>query len=153
MGWTELLEGQVTPELEEELARQAESLAVRVAESQARLIALREITAAAEAQYEADAAILRQLEGLLGRSQQLPLEALNPRLRGERLREVAVAILRQRAGEEPVHYRTWYQWVKDAGHVVSGKDPVASFLAAVVRLEGVERVGGARSGRYRFVTP
>lgn len=150
-GFLPPLDGEVAAELGEELAAQAELLARKVVETQHRLTLLRDLVTTVEAQLEADEGMLRQLEGLLGRTAQLPLEILSPRLRGERLREVAVDILRRRAGDESVHYRTWYGWVRAEGHFVAGRDPVASFLAAVTRLGCVERVGGARSGRYRLL--
>lgn len=62
----------------------------------------------------------------------------------------AIDILGRRADDEPVHYRTWYEWVRHEGYLVAGKDPLASFLGAVSRLDCVERVGGPRSGRYRL---
>jgi hypothetical protein len=146
------VDGDLVPELEQELAAQADALARKVAETQERLSFLRELVATVESQLEEDESLLRQLEGLLGRGNQLPLETLNSRLRGARLREVALDILRRRAGDGPVHYRTWYEWVRGEGHLVSGKDPLASFLAAVIKLDCVERVGGARSGRYRVMS-
>ncbi len=144
------LHGDVSAELEDELGKQADTLAQRVADTQERLQTMRDLVAVLEDQLETDENMLRQLEGLLGRSDQLPLETLSARLRGERLREVAVDILRRRAGDEPVHYRTWYGWVREEGYLVAGKDPVASFLAAISRLDCLEREGGSRSGLYRL---
>jgi hypothetical protein len=144
------LDGEVGPELEQELGRQADALTRRVSDTLERLETLREFVSHLETQLEGDESMLRQLEGLLGRSAQLPLDSLNSRLRGERLRQVALDILKRRADDQPVHYRTWYEWVRDEGHIVAGKDPAASFLAAISRLDCVVRVGGARSGRYQL---
>lgn len=46
-------------------------------------------------------------------------------------------------------YKQWYSLLLDAGRV-SGRDPVATFLAQVSRLEDVEHVGGRRSGIYQL---
>jgi hypothetical protein len=87
----------------------------------------------------------------LGLSSQLRIEDLSPRLRGQRLQEVAVQVLRsQWETDEPIHYREWFDLVQGEGHRVGGKDPLATFLAQVNRAPGVESLGG-RSGRYRLV--
>src|SRR4051794_17381127 len=96
------LDGDVQPELEQELAVQADGLAQKVSQTRERLEFLRQLVARVEDQLEVDEALLRQLEGLLGRGRQLPLETLNARLRGARLREVAIEVLRCRARDEPV---------------------------------------------------
>ncbi len=147
------LEAPASTELEQELARQADLLVTRLTEGRERLTAITELAAALEAQLESDEQTLQQLDSLLGRSQQLPIESLDPRLRGARLREVAVAILADRGSTTPVHYRKWYAWLREAGYAVGGKDPLASFLAQVSRAPNVERVGGPRSGRYQLRTP
>ena len=145
------LERPACNELEEELVRQAEQLVTRVAEGRERIARLRVLAEAAERQLEGDEAFLRQLRGLLGQSDQLCLDTLDSHLRGQRVREVAVDILERRsaADDEGVHYREWYGWLREAGYTVSGRDPLATFLAQVSRSPDVERVGGPRSGRYR----
>ncbi len=50
---------------------------------------------------------------------------------------------------EPVHYRDWYALLRAAGYHVKGKDPLASFLAQISKVEGVEPLG-RRSGKYRL---
>jgi hypothetical protein len=143
------LEVPATAELEAELSAQADVIAERLNEARERLIALTELAAMVEDQIAADERVLVQLEGLLGRAAQMPFESLDPRLRGERLREVALQILGQRDGG-PVHYREWYRWLRDEGYAIAGKDPLASFLAQVSRAPQIERVGGGRSGRYQL---
>ena len=147
------LEGPAADELESELGRQADQLLAQVLEGRARLERLRELVEASERQLAGDEAMLWQLHGLLGQSNQLSLDALDSHLRGQRLREVALDILERRSdgGETGVHYREWYAWLREAGYTVSGRDPVATFLAQVSRSADVERVGGSRSGRYRSV--
>lgn len=145
------LEGPAADELESELGRQADQLLARVLEGRERVGRLRDLVGAAEQQLAGDEAMLRQLHGLLGRSNQLSLDALDSHLRGQRVREVALDILERRGpdAEAGVHYREWYRWLLEAGYTVSGRDPVATFLAHVSRSPYVKRVGGARSGRYR----
>jgi hypothetical protein len=71
-------------------------------------------------------------------------------LRGERLREVAVDVLRRLAlSGDPIHYRAWFDALVEAGFRVSGRDPLASFLTQVTRIDQVESVG-RRSGLYRL---
>jgi hypothetical protein len=97
-----------------------------------------------------NARLLRQMDEMLGLAPQLSLEALNGELRGQRLREIAVELLREkkRPGEE-VHYREWYGLLLDAGLRVGGKDPLATFLTQIARAPGVESVR-PRSGLYRL---
>lgn len=144
------LDGPIEEKLETELSRQAELLVERVAVGRERLAALEVLVSSLRDQLETDETTMHQLHGLLGSAAQLPLDTLDPRLRGARLREVAVAVLSERAPAEAVHYREWFSWVREAGYAVSGKDPVASFLAQVTRTPCIERVGGPRSGRYQL---
>lgn len=142
--------GPSSPELDDELERQASQLLARVLEGRERLERLRALAVAAEHQLAGDEAMLQNLQALTGRSEQMCLETLDSHLRGARVREVAMQILTQRdADSEAVHYRDWYEWLREAGFTVSGRDPLATFLAQISRAPDVERVGGPRSGRYR----
>lgn len=88
---------------------------------------------------------------MLGLSAQLRIEDLSPRLRGQRLQEVALAVLKTDWGaDRDIHYREWFDLVQAKGHRVGGKDPLATFLSQVNRAPGVEGLG-RRSGRYRLV--
>jgi hypothetical protein len=81
----------------------------------------------------------------------LSIDAYSGELRGRRLREVAVQILRQRrAPGEVVHYRDWYELVIGAGVRVAGKDPLATFLTQVSQAAEVKSER-PRSGLYRLV--
>ncbi|MBV8217439.1 MAG: hypothetical protein JO325_03170 [Solirubrobacterales bacterium] len=76
------------------------------------------------------------------------MDSLDARLRGRRLQEIAVQVLaEQHPGEEPVHYREWYELLRKAGYTVAGKDPVATFLASISRAAHVRPVGH-RTGLY-----
>lgn len=113
----------------------------------------RELADALEAGIARDEHLLLELEELLELRPQLRIESLDRRLRGQRLREVAVELLAAERGiGEPVHYRQWFALLRKAGHEVAGKDPLASFLAQVSRAPEVERLG-ERSGIYRLRVP
>lgn len=112
---------------------------------------LRDLADQAADQVLADERLLRSMAEVLGISQQSTLDQLGGALRGQRLREVAVQVLRnhESPGAE-VHYRDWYALLSAEGISVSGKDPLATFLSQVSRADGVEAVG-RRSGRYRLL--
>lgn len=124
------------------------ALQARVELDRERAERLRELADQAEAQVAGEETLLRDLAGVLGLSAQTSLDELDGRLRGHRLREVAVQVLRdQHQTGEPIHYRTWFELVRQQGHAVAGKDPLATFLAQVSRAQDVEQVG-RRSGLY-----
>jgi hypothetical protein len=63
-----------------------------------------------------------------------------------------VAALVESAADQPIHYRDWYQLLRDRGERIGGKDPLATFLTSLSRSDQVEAVG-ARTGLYRITTP
>jgi hypothetical protein len=68
-------------------------------------------------------------------------------LRGARIRELAVfLLLASPEPARPVHYERWYQLVRDAGYVVAGKNPHATFLTQISRSPVVRKVD--RPGTY-----
>lgn len=72
-------------------------------------------------------------------------------LGGARLRLESVGLLfSQRGARHTIHYTDWYDLVRDAGFVVLGKRPVATFLTAVSRSHVVVR--GDEPGTY-FIDP
>ena len=104
-------------------------------------------------QVDADAAetarLLRQMDEMLGLAPQLSLDA-HGELRGQKLQEIAVELLRQQKGVGvEVHYKDWYGLLLEAGLVVGGRDPLATFLTQVGRAANVESVR-PRSGLYRL---
>lgn len=128
------------------------SLLAQVIEQRERADRLRVLADRLEENAARDEHLLGELAALLGRDAQLRLEDLDPRLRGLRLREVAVEILRREVGPgQPIHYKQWYGLLNAAGHKIGGRDPVATFLAQVHRADGVESVG-QRTGRFQLVT-
>lgn len=108
---------------------------------------------AAEAAREAEryARTIRDLGEILDIEDQLSITGLSERLRGERLREVASEVLwRHFHAGDVVHYKQWFELVVADGYGIGGKNPAATFLTQVARVESVERVG-RRSGLYRLV--
>ena len=107
---------------------------------------------ASEAWAEASrlASSIRAVEEMLWLSPQIAMCEISEELRGERLRDVALALLRERsAPNDPIHYRVWFDELVQSGFRVSGKDPLATFITQVSRIERVEKVG-RRSGLYRL---
>jgi hypothetical protein len=92
--------------------------------------------------------MLREIEELQDRRPQLRLERLDRELKGRRLQDVAVEVLRRRAGDDAVvHYREWFSMLQAEGFEVGGRNPVNTFLTNVNRSASVRRVG-ERSGLY-----
>ena len=93
---------------------------------------------------------IRELGEILGIDDQLSITELTDELRGERLREVAADIVFRhfKAGEK-FHYKQWLELVVNEGHRIGGKNPAATFLTQVARVDGVERVG-RRTGIYQI---
>lgn len=142
-----------TPDLfDDELEAQARQLAERLADTRQRLARARAFVVSLEAQEESEERLLEHVQSLVPSARQPSLDTLDERLRGARLREVAVEVLAARAAPgEPVYYRDWYTWVAENGFRIAGRDPLATFLAQITRAPRVARVGGARSGRYALM--
>jgi hypothetical protein len=131
-----------------DLVDEYRELAQSIASQRERAERLRMLADQATALAEDQERSLRDLAELLGIDPQLRLEELDTRLRGQRLQEIAIRVLREHHPVgEPIHYKQWYSLLRDAGYVVGGKDPVATFLASVARSGEVEAVG-RRSGLY-----
>lgn len=94
--------------------------------------------------------LLREIDELSDRRPQLRIERLDKQLRGRRIQEVAVEVLRRRGGpDQVVHYREWFGMLAAEGFEIAGRDPLNTFLTSVGRADGVVRVG-RRSGLYRL---
>lgn len=133
-----------------ELVEEFQRLAAQVAEGRERATQLRALADHAEAQAQRDERVLEEIGAVVGMTTQLRLEDVDPRLRGPRLEEIAVNLLRNaNAGKEGLHYREWFALLRSAGHHVGGKDPLATFLAQINRSQAIERIG-QRTGRYRL---
>lgn len=104
-----------------------------------------------EAEIEETAALVREVEDILGVSAQMRLEVPTYRIGGKALREAAVRVLISRSAEGPVHYKKWLEWLEEDGYRVAGENPAATFLAQIVLDPRVERVGN-KTGKYQLVT-
>lgn len=131
------------------LERERRSLIKRVAQLERRVETHRAVVEQLEHQLAADQGLLREIEELTDRRPQIRLERLDRELRGQRLREVAVEILRRRGDRDALHYREWFSLVRAEGWEIRGRDPLNTFLTEVGRTDGVERVG-QRTGLYRL---
>lgn len=133
----------------DELLRQERSALLNgIADLTRRTALHRQLLEQLEVDLAAQTRLLREIDELMDLRPQLRLERLDRQLRGRRLQEVAVEVLRRHRGHAPIHYREWFSFLRAEGYEVSGRDPLATFLTQVSRAEGVERVG-ARSGLYR----
>lgn len=132
------------------LSAEFELLAARVRQQRDQADRLKLLVEQLEEQTARDEYLLEELSAVLGLSAQMRIEDLSSRLRGRRLQEVAMEVLRTRwgAGRE-IHYREWFNLVQDEGHKIGGKDPRATFLAQIHRAPGIERLGN-RTGLYRL---
>lgn len=139
-----------TSNLESRLQAEYEDLTERIAQQTEQADRLRVLADSLEERTAQDEHLLKELAAALGISAQLRIEDLSPRLRGQRLREVALEVLRAHwAPEQDIHYRDWFALVQEHGGRVGGKDPLATFLAQIHRAPGVTSIGN-RSGRYRL---
>src|SRR4051794_158437 len=99
------------------LREEHDRLVGRLAELRERAERLRALAEQAESIAALEERYLLEIEGLLGLAPQLRLETLNRRLRGQRLREVAIDLLHERG--EPghaIHYTEWFDLLVAAGH-------------------------------------
>ena len=137
--------------LSDALAREHRALVERIRAQREQIDRLSVLAERLDEQARRDEHLLREIESALGLADQLRLEDLDARLRGRRLREVAVQLLAEQfgAGHE-IHYRDWYSLLRESGYRVGGRDPLATFLAQVNRAPNVERIG-QRTGRYRLL--
>jgi ABC-type phosphate transport system auxiliary subunit len=69
-------------------------------------------------------------------------------LRGPAIRETAVRMLADSPHTEALHYRKWFELLKDAGYEVAGKDPLAVFLTQVSRSPAVRKT--TQAGVYEI---
>lgn len=125
-------------------------LAARLAEALERVEHFETLAAEARAEAESLADSIKAVEEVAGLAPQLAICEISEELRGERLREVALEVLqRLSATGDPVHYRVWFEALLQSGYRVSGRDPLATFLTQITRIERVQSVG-RRSGLYRL---
>lgn len=132
------------------LEKERVSLSERIEELDRRVELHRMVFERLVEQLANETRLLREIEELQDRRPQLRLERLDRELKGRRLQEVAVDVLRRRAGADAVvHYREWFSMLRAEGFEVGGRNPVNTFLTNVNRAPSVRRVG-ERSGLYRL---
>jgi hypothetical protein len=141
----------LSPEFKASAALEREALIVRYEECRARREHHAEMADEAAREAERYAKTIRELGEILEIEEQLSIVALSEHLRGERLREIAAGVVwRHFKAGDIVHYKEWIELVVADGYRIGGKNPAATFLTQVARVETVERVG-KRSGLYRLV--
>jgi hypothetical protein len=141
----------LSPEFRTTATAEREALLLRFTECRTRSEHHAELAAEAAREAERYGRTIRELGEILEIEDQLSIVDLSEQLRGERLREVASEVLWRhfRAGDV-VHYKQWFELVVADGYGIGGKNPAATFLTQVARVDSVERVG-RRSGLYRLV--
>jgi hypothetical protein len=139
-----------TSEMTEAVMAEYRLVRGRIIEQRMQVERLRALVERLEEQVARDERFLAELESACGLADQLRIEELDPVLRGERLREVALEVLAEEIGPgREIHYRDWFALLQRAGHQIGGRDPLATFLAQVNRADGVVSIG-RRSGLYRL---
>jgi hypothetical protein len=143
-------DGAVSSEFLAAAKAERDLLAERVAEARERVEHFEARAAEARDEAESLADRMRAIEEVAGLAPQMAICEISEELRGERLREVAVDVLRRLATSgDPIHYRAWFGALVESGFRVSGRDPLATFLTQITRIDQVESVG-RRSGLYRL---
>jgi hypothetical protein len=136
--------------VQEAVAQEREVVAARLEALRAQSERLHELTDNVDADVLETERMLRRMNEMLGLAPQLSLEAQGE-LRGQKLQEIAIELLREKGVGVEVHYRDWFALLLGEGVRVAGKDPLASFLTQVSRAKSVESVR-PRSGLYRLRT-
>jgi hypothetical protein len=134
------------------IAAEREAVAARAADLRRQSESLHVIVDQVDTDLTSAERLLRRMDEMLGLAPQLAIDDLREDLRGQRLREVAVEVLRQRRGVGVViHYTEWFDLLTREGVRVGGKNPAATFLTQIRKLPQVESVR-PRSGLYRLRT-
>lgn len=132
------------------VTREREAVAGRVNDLKRQSAAVHDLVDGVDKELAGATGLLRQIDEMLGLAPQVPMETLVDELKGQRLREAAVQILRQRCGVgEAIHYMEWFALLEEAGIRIGGKNAVATFLTQLSEAPQVESVR-PRSGLYRL---
>jgi hypothetical protein len=125
-------------------------LAAQLGETQERVEHFETLAEEARAEAASLAERIRAVEEVAGLAPQLAICEISEELRGERLREVAFEVLQRLSADgDPIHYRAWFEALVESGYRISGRDPLATFLTQITRIDRVQSVG-RRSGLYRL---
>ena len=134
----------------EVIAAERETVALRAADLHRQSRAIHAVVEQVNHDLASAERLLRRMDEVLGTAPQLAIEELDGELRGQRLREVAVEVLRQRRGVGVViHYTEWFDLLVREGVRIGGKDPAATFLTQITKAPQIESVR-PRSGLYRL---
>ncbi len=132
------------------IAAERESVVLRVAELRRQSESLHAVVEQVDGDLGSAGRLLRRMDEVLGLAPQLAIEDIGGELRGQRLREVAVEVLRRRRGVGvEIHYTDWFDLLVREGIRVGGKNPAATFLTQIGKAPEVEAVR-PRSGLYRL---
>jgi hypothetical protein len=132
------------------IASERESVAARVADLRRQSESLHVVVDQVDGDLASAERLLRRMDEMLGLAPQLAIDDLGDELRGQRLREVAVQVLRERHGVgAEIHYTEWFGLVQREGVRIGGKNPAATFLTQITKAPEVECVR-PRSGLYRL---
>jgi hypothetical protein len=134
----------------EVIAAERETVVLRVEELRRQSQSLHAVVEQVDDDLASAERLLRRMDEVLGLAPQLAIEDIGGELRGQRLREVAVAVLRQERGVGvEIHYTDWFDLLAREGIRVGGKNPAATFLTQIGKAPEVEAVR-PRSGLYRL---
>jgi hypothetical protein len=132
------------------IAAEREAVALRVADLQRQSQSIRAVAEQVDRDLASAERLLRRMDEVLGLAPQLAIEDLGTELRGRRLREIAVAVLRERRGAGVViHYTEWFELLTREGVQIGGKNPAATFLTQISKAPEIESIR-PRSGLYRL---
>lgn len=125
---------------EDSLARELEALRAARSGLEDELVVLQRLSHdSVEGEISAARATPRRLSVVSS----VPQQTGRPRdvvLRGAQVRETAVRVLADTAqADQAVHYRTWFELLRQQGFVPAGKDPLATFLTQIGRSPVVQR--------------
>jgi hypothetical protein len=130
---------------------QRQSLLAQLEQERVQIEALEGVIENLMEQLQTRQHVLDEIDSVLGMTPQLRLDESSVLLRGRRLSEVAVEVLKEEKGAAvTVHYREWFELVRSRGHLVGGKEPLNTFLTQINRSANVEKVG-SRTGEYRLI--
>ena len=130
--------------------RERATVAARVADLRRQSEAFHRLVDEIDADLSKQDRTLRRMDEMLGLAPQLPLDLQHEELRGQRLREIAVEVLRQRVGPTAeIHYLDWLRLLEAEGLCIGGKDRTATFLTQIRKAPQIEAVR-PRSGLYRL---
>src|SRR5918992_957213 len=100
------------------------TVAARVADLRRQSESLHVVVEQVDGDLASGERLLRRMDEMLGLAPQLAIDDLREELRGQRLREVAVDVLRLRRGVGVViHYTEWFDLLTREGVRVGGKSP------------------------------